>query len=77
MSRYTAEQRRSILDQWHRSGLPAPDFAVACGVSVATLDKWRRGAAPAFVEVAEPHLWFTEVACHRTQGIGMCYPLGR
>lgn len=54
MSRHTAEQRRSILGQWHHSGLTAPDFAIACGVSVATLYKWRREAAPAFVEIVDP-----------------------
>ncbi len=54
MPRHTHFDRRGILDQWRRSGLAAPDFAIACGVSVATLYKWRRDAAPAFVEVVEP-----------------------
>jgi len=54
MPRLTHADRREILDQWRRSGLAAPDFAVACGVSAATLYRWRRDAGPALVEIVEP-----------------------
>jgi transposase InsO family protein len=38
----TPEQRLLILDSWHRSKLPANDFAPLVGVSSAALFKWRK-----------------------------------
>ena len=56
--RRSDSDRRRILREWARSGLSSHDFAVARGVSPATLYKWKRelGAAPRasarrFVEV--------------------------
>ncbi|MBX3356491.1 MAG: transposase [Phycisphaeraceae bacterium] len=59
--RSTDAERRRILRDWKRSGLSSHDFARVCGVSHASLYKWKRelGAAdsrrsPAFVEVVTP-----------------------
>lgn len=38
----TAQQRLLILDTWHRSGLPAGDFAALVGLSKHTLYGWKR-----------------------------------
>lgn len=50
-----------MLREWKRSGLSSHEFARVCGVSHASLYKWKRelGAAdrkqsPAFVEVVAP-----------------------
>lgn len=57
-ARFSDAERRRILREWAGSGLSSHDFAVARGVSPATLYKWKRelGAAPRtsarrFVEV--------------------------
>lgn len=59
--RSTDAERRRVLRDWKRSGLSSHDFARVCGVSHASLYKWKRelGAAdrkrsPAFVEVVAP-----------------------
>lgn len=56
--RFSDAERRRILREWARSGLSSHDFALARGVSHATLYKWKRelGVAPKtsarpFVEV--------------------------
>ena len=39
---FTPEHRLLLLDTWKRSGLPAGDFSLLCGVSSQTLYAWRR-----------------------------------
>lgn len=38
--RHTREQRERILDEYERSGLSGPKFAVLCGVKYQTLATW-------------------------------------
>jgi hypothetical protein len=52
MAIFDDDTRREVLRQWRDSGLPSHEFARACGVSHATLYKWRRELRPQFVEIA-------------------------
>ena len=45
------DARRDVLRRWRESGLGSHEFARLCGVSHATLYKWRRELRPRFGEI--------------------------
>lgn len=57
MPQHCPADRRAILDRWRRSGLPATDYAITCGLSSSTLYRWRRAERDrplGFVELVVP-----------------------
>lgn len=51
MASFDDDARRDVLRRWRESGLGSHEFARLCGVSHATLYKWRRELRPRFVEI--------------------------